>query len=121
MEVKFPWGGIKVSIEPNISKLGDNVRRIRLLRDKTQQEIADEADISVAHFSNIERGKVVPGLKVIFRISRSLGCTIDELIFEDALTIQRKYDLVLDSCDEYEQKMLIDLFESLRKNEKLRK
>lgn len=110
-----------MSTEPDISRLGDNVRRVRLLRDKTQQEIADEADISVAHFSNIERGKVVPGLKVIFRISRSLGCTIDELIHEDVLTIQRKFDVALESCDFYEQRMLIDLFDSLRKNDKLRK
>lgn len=105
-----------MNIEFDISKLGDNVRRVRLLRDRTQQEVADEADISVAHYSNIERGKVTPGLTVIYRISRALDCTIDELLCEDMLTIRRKFDLVCEGSSDYERRIMVGLYETLKKN-----
>jgi transcriptional regulator with XRE-family HTH domain len=37
-------------------KLGERIRKVRLLKGLSQQNMADELGITVASFSNIERG-----------------------------------------------------------------
>lgn len=46
---------------------------------KTQQQVADEVEITRAFYTNIEKGEKDPSLGVAERIARVLNSTVDEL------------------------------------------
>jgi transcriptional regulator with XRE-family HTH domain len=53
--------------------LGRNVRRFRLQRKLTQEQLAFEAEIDLTYVGGIERGKRNPSLLVMARIAKALG------------------------------------------------
>jgi transcriptional regulator with XRE-family HTH domain len=53
--------------------LGGNVKRLRLAKGLTQEELALEAEIDLTYAGGIERGKRNPSLEVMVRIARVLG------------------------------------------------
>jgi transcriptional regulator with XRE-family HTH domain len=58
---------------------GRNVARIRDERGFSQDKLAEKADLDRTYLSGIERGVRNPGIKVVIRIARALGVTIDQL------------------------------------------
>jgi transcriptional regulator with XRE-family HTH domain len=56
-----------------------NIRRLRLTKDITQQQLADMAEISVAQISDYENNKVVPNAYNLWIIARALNCRVDSL------------------------------------------
>jgi transcriptional regulator with XRE-family HTH domain len=62
--------------------LGRNVRRFRLARDMTPEQLAGKADMSVYVLSRIEMGKGNPGIDAVFRLARALGVRPAELFME---------------------------------------
>jgi transcriptional regulator with XRE-family HTH domain len=59
--------------------LGTAIRAFRDERDLKQLDIAEDAGITVAHFSKIESGKVNPTWGTVEAIAAALGVTIGEL------------------------------------------
>jgi len=57
-----------------------NVRRLRLERKLTQEELADRADISVRYLGSIERGSTAATVVVLGRLARALRVEPAELI-----------------------------------------
>ncbi len=58
-------------------------RRIRSLREKqglTQQQLADLADISRMHVSQLENGNREAGLRVLKALAESLSTTASQLL-----------------------------------------
>ncbi len=57
-------------------------RRIRELRGfgTTQEQFAKTADISQAHLSLVERGKVEVGAEILLRIAREYNISIEWLL-----------------------------------------
>lgn len=65
----------------SIENFGARVRAVRRQKGLRQGEIAEAAEMSQPEVSRIERGLVrQPGLRVIGRLSRALGVTVDFLI-----------------------------------------
>ena len=62
--------------------IGNNVRRLRLSRKLTQEELAAEAHVSMRHVGRLERGEVNPTVDVVERIASVLGAHAKDL-FED--------------------------------------
>lgn len=60
--------------------VGENVRRWRLKRGLTQEQLAFEAQIDLTYLGGIERGKRNPSLIVIARIAQSLQVTPADLV-----------------------------------------
>ena len=61
-------------------EFGKNIRKIRKTRDLTLKEISDEAELSEAYLSDIERGKIKsPGLDVVKRLAEVLEVSIDKI------------------------------------------
>jgi transcriptional regulator with XRE-family HTH domain len=56
----------------NISILGQNVKRLRLARGKTQEELAPEIGITVRSLSSLENGVGNPGIKTLQAIADAL-------------------------------------------------
>ena len=52
--------------------VGENVRRLRLARGLTQEQLAFEAEIDLTYLGGIERGRRNPSLMVVVRLSNAL-------------------------------------------------
>ncbi len=60
--------------------VGNNVRRLRLRRDLTQEQLAFEAGIDLTYLGAIERGRRNPSLMVMVRIADALSVAPVELL-----------------------------------------
>ncbi|WP_437606083.1 helix-turn-helix transcriptional regulator [Sorangium sp. So ce834] len=60
-------------LEEVLRFIGANVRRIRLKRGMTQQELADAAGVALRFLQQIERAKTNVGVAVLVRLADVLG------------------------------------------------
>ncbi|MGN1442359.1 MAG: helix-turn-helix domain-containing protein [Acutalibacteraceae bacterium] len=60
--------------------LGKNIRKYRLKKYMTQEQLAEIVDLSVSYIGMIERDEKVPKLETFVRIANALGCSADELL-----------------------------------------
>lgn len=65
--------------------VGKNVRRLRLARRLTQEQLAFDAAIDLTYLGGIERGKRNPSLLVMAGIADALAVEIEELLKKDEL------------------------------------
>jgi len=61
-------------------KLGDNIKKIRLVKGMTQSDLCRKLKIDRAYMSNIESGNKNPTLLTITKIATTLGVSADELL-----------------------------------------
>lgn len=59
--------------------VGINVRRLRRMRQYTQEQLALEAGISSDYLSRLELGKENPTIDVLARLAAALGAGITDL------------------------------------------
>lgn len=67
-------------------RVGATIRRLRLARSLTLQELADASGVSVGMLSQIERDRANPSLRVLSQVRDALGASISELFEETAAT-----------------------------------
>lgn len=60
--------------------VGANVRRLRIERGLTQEQLAFEAGIDLTYEGGIERGKRNPSLMVMVRMAEALGVPPSEFL-----------------------------------------
>jgi transcriptional regulator with XRE-family HTH domain len=60
--------------------VGGNVKRLRLAKGLTQEELAHEAEIDLTYAGGIERGARNPSLEVMVRIADALGASPVDLL-----------------------------------------
>ena len=53
--------------------VGTNVRRLRVERKLTQEQLAHDAEIDLTYLGGIERGRRNPSIEVLGRLAHSLG------------------------------------------------
>ncbi|TAK77159.1 MAG: XRE family transcriptional regulator [Aquabacterium sp.] len=70
---------------PALIALGDAIRRVRLERGVSQEELAHQSEIDRSYMSSIERGQQNPGIVSILRIAQALDTTLTELAAEARL------------------------------------
>jgi len=61
-------------------KLGENMKKIRLVKGMTQGDICRKLEVDRAYISNIESGNKNPTLSTITNLAKALGVSIDELL-----------------------------------------
>lgn len=61
-------------------KFGAVVRRLRERRGLTQEELAEQAEVSATYIGFVERGDNVPTLTIIIQIASALGVRPSELL-----------------------------------------
>ena len=85
--------------------------RVKALREKarlTQEELSEICEVSWRTISNIERGTVIPDLKVLIAISEHFKITLDDLLklppLENKSTARLEQEMLLmekiKSCDD---------------------
>ncbi len=64
--------------------VGRNVRRLRLARKLTQEDLAGEAGLAMRHLGRIERGTSSPTVAILARLADAMGLKpADFLTVED--------------------------------------
>jgi transcriptional regulator with XRE-family HTH domain len=63
-------------------KLGERIRKARTIKGLSQQNMADDLDLSVASYSNIERGITDINVSRLLEISQILKIDVTELLKE---------------------------------------
>ena len=79
-------------------EVGLAIQRLRQAEKLSQSELAKLAGTSQQHISRIEKGKQVPGLDILFGISKALRITPD-VILREAGFIPEKNDLTLNELE----------------------
>ena len=60
-------------------KLLNNLEKLRKSAGLTQQELSESADVSRKSITAIENGIYVPSTVLALKISRTLGCKVEDL------------------------------------------
>ena len=63
----------------NHKKLLNNLEELRKSADLTQQELSESADVSRKSINAIENGIYVPSTVLALKISKTLGCEVEDL------------------------------------------
>jgi len=63
--------------------VGRNVKRIRIARGLTQEELAERSGFSQQYLSDLERGRRNPTIVSLWELSQALGATPVDLITPD--------------------------------------
>lgn len=71
--------------DPALVAIGAAIRRARLERGVSQEELAHRCSIDRSYLSSIERGGQNPGVITIVRVAYSLEMTVTELVAEAEL------------------------------------
>ncbi len=61
-------------------QIGKQLRQVRRVHDRTQEELAELLGVSVGWVSRIERGVKLPNLPYLFRVSKALRVSVHELL-----------------------------------------
>ncbi|WP_084158777.1 helix-turn-helix domain-containing protein [Solidesulfovibrio alcoholivorans] len=61
-------------------QLGNRIKSLRKLRGWTQENLAEQAKVSVQHVGEIERGDGNPTLQSLERLSQGFGVTVSQLL-----------------------------------------
>lgn len=64
--------------------VGQNVRRLRIEKGLTQEQLAFEAEIDLTYLGDIERGKRNPSVLVLARLAAAVGVVPAKLFNDDA-------------------------------------
>ena len=59
------------------------LKAARAARDLSQQQLADAVGVSRQTVNAIEKGDYNPTIRLCLAICRALGCTLDDLFWED--------------------------------------
>ena len=101
--------------------IGKHIQQYRFELDKTQEEIAEKANISKNYLSKIETGKSAGRLDKYYSIAKALGVTIAMLIDNTSNRASSDNQLfynqllsLISSLSLNQRKMLIEFIELLR-------
>jgi transcriptional regulator with XRE-family HTH domain len=61
-------------------QVGEKIREMRISRNKTIEDVALESEMEYTQLSRIERGKINTGIFHIYKISKSLGVSLHDLL-----------------------------------------
>ena len=63
--------------------IGENIRRLRLERKMTQEQLAEVLNVTNAAVSKWERGDSLPDITMLFPIAEFFGVSVDNLMGYD--------------------------------------
>lgn len=74
-------GGRKENVMQE-KRLGNMIWATRKARGMTQEELAEQVDITTSHLKHIESGHRNPSIEVLFALAKVLDLSLDALIFD---------------------------------------
>lgn len=97
--------------------IGRRIRIARLHKGFTQEKVAEYANVGVSHMSNIETAKTKVSLQTLIAIANALDVSVDKLLCDNVkasrTVFEQEIKELLDDCDEYELKFIIEVLKPL--------
>ena len=84
--------------------LGKRIRKIRIERHLTQEQLAEACELSTAHIGHIERGTRALSIESLITISNVLEVSTDYLLLDVASNIDKKISGVLNAVHNMDKK-----------------
>ena len=104
-------------MEMNYLLIGKRIRRFRLSKNITQEELAFQIGTSAAYISNIEHGKKKVSLPKLCEISEILGVTVNDLLYSSADqrpdTRSKEFAELLSLCSVEDQEIILSNLSSI--------
>lgn len=95
------------------SIVGERLKRARLDKKLTQEDLAEEIDVSVAFLSRVERGKSPINLKRLNQLCSLLdiseGYVLSGTSDDSEVYLEEDFKKILDNCTPYQQKLIYDI------------
>ena len=94
--------------------LGAKIKEYRKKENITQEQLAEMADISLSHMSNIETASASVSLPALKLIADALDVTLDELLIDSYSKKQKEYlysrklECILEQCETVEQEIIVN-------------
>ena len=78
--------------------LGQRVKKVRLLRDMTQEQLAEKSDVVNSYVGVIERAEKKASINTLVKVANALNCSVDYLLSDSLVSGEdRVFDLVIGS------------------------
>ena len=93
--------------------IGQRIRKVRKEKNLSQEQLAEQVNISTTHLSHIETGNTKLSLPVLVNIAVALNVSTDFLLF-DVPTLEKEDVLqkivsLLDTCTVPQANVILDL------------
>ncbi len=79
--------------------LGERIRKARKQRHLTQEQLAEECNLSTAHIGHIERGTRALSIESLITISEVLNVSTDYLLLDISNSTDKKLSNILTAID----------------------
>ena len=96
--------------------LGDAIKTARLEKHISQEILSEMVGITPTHIKHIESGHRKPSVDVLYRLTRVLNISLDDVFFPeccDGNELRRKVERLLCDCNEKEIKILLATLEAM--------
>lgn len=108
------------TLELDYKAIGDRIRRLRMDKNLSQEDLRYKANISKTHMSHIETGSTKLSLPVLVDIANALDTTTDYILRECVSStapvfIQEIEDIVSD-CNVQELRAMVDTMNVVKKS-----
>lgn len=105
-------------MEIDYGAIGRRIRQKRTEKKLTQEALADMVGVTSPHLSNIETGKTKLSLPTLVAAANALSVSPDVLLCDNVMPSRVIFEgeakQILDDCDEYEVRMLVDILKSMK-------
>lgn len=100
-----------------IISVGRRIAKARRNKGYSQALLAEKANISISHLSNIERGRKSLSAEVLFKIAEALQTSVDSLLFTDIPKVHKEVesqiDVNLNNCTVREKEFILKLIKDI--------
>lgn len=100
----------------DFTTVGENIRKKRIEKNLTQDQLSEKADITPAYIGMIERGEKLPRLETFVRIANSLDISTDELLGYELVKSDSaklsKYEIEINKLSNIEKQRLFSIIEA---------
>lgn len=118
-----------MTVDIDYDAIGLRIKIARIKARITQEVLAEKANLTSAHISNIETGNTKLSLPAIISIANALSVSVDALLCDNILYSKHVFEQeaqdVLSDCTQYDIRVLLDVLkstkEALQKDERFRK
>ena len=103
--------------------IGQRIAETRIKNNKTQEELAEELNITPAFLSNIETAKRKPSLSTFLEIADKLNLSLDYLIYNKDIKTEMEEDIVikqiykqLEKLDDSKKEKFLNIIDYIARN-----
>lgn len=89
----------------NVKQLGASIKKARLEKGLTQEQLAELVNITPVHIKQLESGRRKPSVDLLYLLARTLNLSIDSVFFKERVKgtdLQDKIERSLVNCSLHE-------------------